>query len=116
MRAALALVALAGCSWFGVNGPGTLPDPPEAADEVHCTSSDVLPTIDALAGAGLLAAAAGGVIAEETGSHGIAEHWELYYALPMMAVSVAYFVASAHGTHAVEQCLVAKDPSLPPVQ
>jgi hypothetical protein len=40
----------------------------------------------------------------------------MYYALPLLAVSVVYFVSSSHGTHAVEQCAVAKDPTLPPVQ
>ena len=113
---ALAFVALAGCSYIGVKGPGALPDPPPAADSIHCTTSDALPTLDALAGAGALAAATAGVVAEETGSHGAFDHWEKYYVVPLLAVGVAYFVSSSHGTHAVEQCAVAKDPSLPPVQ
>jgi len=112
----LALLALAGCSFIGVKGPGPLPDPPPPADQIHCTTSDALPTLDALAGAGAIAAAAGGVIAEETGSHGAFEHWELYYTLPLLAAGIVYFASSSHGTHAVEQCQVAKDPSLPPVQ
>ena len=114
MRAALALV-LAGCSFVGVEGP-RVPDPAPPADSIHCTTSDLLPTLDALAGAAALATSAGGVIAEETGTHGIAEHWELYYALPLVAVGVVYFVASSHGTREVERCAVAKDPTLPPVQ
>ena len=113
MRAALAL--LAGCSFVGVKGP-RVPDPARPPDSIHCTTSDFLPTLDALAGAASLAASAGGVIAEETGSHGVAEHWELYYALPLVAVGVVYFVASSHGTREVERCAVAKDPTLPPVQ
>ena len=112
----LALLALAGCSFVGVKGPGPLPDPPPPADQIHCTTSDALPTLDALAGAGAIAAAAGGVIAEETGSHGAFEHWELYATLPLLAAGIVYFASSSHGTHAVEQCQVAKDPSLPPVQ
>jgi hypothetical protein len=112
----LALLALAGCSFIGVKPPGALPDPPPPADSIHCTTSDTLPTVDALAGAGSLAASVAGIFAEETGSHGTFEHWEMYYALPLVAVGVVYFVSSSHGTHAVEQCAVAKDPSLPPVQ
>ncbi len=115
MKAAIALL-LAGCSFIGVKGPGALPDPAPPADSIQCTTSDALPTIDALVGAGMVAASAGGVIAEETGKHGIAEHWELYYALPLLAVGVVYFVSGSQGTHAVEQCQVAKDPTLPPVQ
>jgi hypothetical protein len=115
VRAALALL-LAGCSFVGVKGPGSIPDPRPEGYTVHCTTSDVLPTLDALGGAATIAAAAGGVIAEETGSHGIAEHWELYYALPLVAVGIVYFASSSHGTKEVERCAVAKDPSLPPVQ
>jgi hypothetical protein len=112
----VALLALAGCSFIGVKGPGALPDPSPPADSIHCTTSDVLPTLDALGGAAAIATSAGGVIAEETGKQGAFAHWEMYYALPLLAVSVVYFVSSSHGTHAVEQCAVAKDPSLPPVQ
>jgi hypothetical protein len=114
VRAALAL-QLSGCSFFAVKNPA-VPDPPPPSDQIHCTTSDLLPTIDALGGAAALATSAGGIIAEETGSHGVAEHWELYYALPLVAVAVVYFASSSHGTKAVERCAVAKDPSLPPVQ
>jgi hypothetical protein len=119
MKAVIAIVVvfvLGGCSFVGVKGPGALPDPAPPADEIHCTTSDALPTIDALGGIAALAASGGGIIAEETGNHGVFEHWEAYYALPLLAVSIVYFVASGHGTHAVEQCAVAKDPTLPPVQ
>lgn len=112
----LAVLSLAGCSFIGVKEPGALPDPPPPADSIHCTTSDALPTVDALAGAGALAAATAGIFAEETGSHGMFDHWEKYYVVPLVAVGIVYFVSSNHGTHAVEQCAVAKDPSLPPVQ
>ena len=114
--ALLAVLSLGGCSFIGVKGPGALPDPPPPADSIHCTTSDVLPTIDALAGAGALAAATAGIFAEETGSHGAFDHWELYAVTPLVAVAVAYFVSSSHGTREVERCAVAKDPTLPPVQ
>lgn len=119
-RALLALAACAaiasGCSFIGVQGPGALPDPSPPADQIHCTTADFLPSIDALAGAGALVAAAGGTIIEHTSESGSPHDFGKYYMLPLVAVGIVYFVAASTGTHRVEQCEVAKDRTLPPVQ
>ena len=116
------LVALAagplftGCSFIGVRGPGALPDPAPPPDEVHCTTDDLLPSVDALAGAGALVAAVGGTLIEHTSESGSPHDFTKYYMLPLIAVGIVYFVSASAGTHRVEQCQVAKDRSLPPVQ
>jgi len=112
----LALLALAGCSFIGVKGPGALPDPPPPPDYIHCTTNDTLPSLDALGGAGALAAAVGGTIIEQTSDSGSPHNFTKYYMLPLVAVGIVYFISASSGTHKIEQCQVAKDHSLPPVQ
>ena len=119
MRALLGVLAsawLAGCSFFGVHGPGALPDPSPPPDQIHCTTDDLLPSVDALGGAGALTAAVGGTIIEHTSDSGSPHDFTKYYMLPLVAVGIVYFVSASMGTHRVEQCQVAKDRSLPPVQ
>ncbi len=110
------LVLLAGCSFIGVQGPGALPDPTPPPDQIHCTTSDFLPSIDALGGAAAMVAAAGGVIIENTSASGEPRNFTKYYMTPLIVVGIVYFVAASRGTHAVEQCQAAKDRSLPPVE
>ena len=114
MRAALVL--LAGCSFIGVQGPGPIPDPRPPADQIRCTDSDFLPSIDALGGAAAIAAAAGGVIIEHTSATGAPHDFTKYYMTPLVLVGIVYFIAASRGTHRVEQCQAAKDLSLPPVE
>ena len=107
---------VAGCSLIGVRGPGALPDPPPPPDQIDCTTADFLPSIDALAGAGALVAAVGGTLIEHTSESGAPHDFTKYYMLPLVAVGIVYFASASAGTHRVEQCEVAKDRSLPPVQ
>ena len=114
MRAALVL--LAGCSFIGVHGPPALPDPPPPPDQIHCTSDDLLPSVDALGGAAALATAVGGVIIENTSASGDPRNFTKYYMMPLIVVGIVYFVAASKGTHRVEECQAAKDRTLPPVE
>ena len=111
----LAALALAGCSFIGVQGPGALPDPAPPPDQIRCTTSDFLPSIDAFGGAAAMAAAVGGVIIEHTSETGAPHDFTKYYMTPLVVAGIIYFVAASKGTHRVEQCQVAKDHSLPPV-
>ena len=112
----LATFQVAGCSFIGVRGPGALPDPSPPPDQIHCTTDDLLPSVDALAGAGALTAAVGGTLIEHTSESGAPHDFTKYYMFPLIAVGIVYFVSASAGTHRVEQCEVAKDRSLPPVQ
>ena len=119
MRRLLALAtsgALAGCSFIGVRGPGALPDPPPPSDQIHCTTDDLLPSVDALGGAAALATAVGGVIIEHTSASGAPHDFTKYYMTPLIVVGIVYFIAASKGTHRVEQCQAAKDRTLPPVE
>ena len=107
---------LAGCSLIAVRGPGALPDPVPPPDQVHCTTADFLPSIDALAGAGALVAAVGGTLIEHTSESGSPHDFTKYYMLPLIAFGIVYFVSASTGPPRVEQCQVAKDRSLPPEQ
>ncbi|MBV8757891.1 MAG: hypothetical protein JO257_11460 [Deltaproteobacteria bacterium] len=110
------LVLLAGCSFIGVHGPGALPDPLPPAEQIHCTTDDLLPSVDALGGAAALAAAVGGVIIEHTSASGEPRDFTKYYMTPLIVVGIVYFVAASHGTDKVETCQAAKDRSPIPVQ
>ena len=98
----VALVACAGCSFFAVHGPETTTKPAD------CTDSDLVPSLDSVAGALLVAGAIGGEVADHLASHQIA-HYELVLGLPALAVGITYLISASHGTSAVERCRSARE-------
>jgi hypothetical protein len=94
---------LGGCSFLLVKDPPRVPAGTDPA-KVDCTSSSVIPGIDALGGAAAIAAAAGGVVLEHTSSDGEPKRFDLYFAGPLVVLGVIYFYAAAGGTDAVEAC------------
>ena len=106
----VALVLVAGCSFVGVRGPSrTASDPPGDPSSIKCTQSDVLPALDALAGAAALGVMGGGILLEQTSDDGEPEHFTLYYAGPALAVAVAYFWSASYGTARVSRCTELKE-------
>jgi hypothetical protein len=97
-------LALSGCSFFLVKGP------PETYDRgtVSCTTSDVVPAIDSLAGVLALSGAVTGEVVTQATEHKV-EHYELYYALPLIVTGIVYLVAASHGTGKVTECHAAKE-------
>lgn len=104
MRAPALLALFAtGCSFVLVK------DPPKVAagtdpNKVDCTSSAVIPGIDAIAGAAAIAAAAGGVILQHTSDDGEPAHFDRYFAGPLAVLGIVYFIAASGGTDRVEAC------------
>jgi len=106
----VALVLLAGCSFVGVRGPSrTASSSPTDPSSIRCTTSGVLPAIDALAGAAALGVMGGGILLEQTSDDGEPEHFTLYYAGPALAVAIIYFSAANFGTKRVSRCTEAKE-------
>ncbi|HEY1559182.1 MAG TPA: hypothetical protein VGF94_30380 [Kofleriaceae bacterium] len=100
----IALAACAGCSFFAVHGPETTTKPAD------CTDSDLVPSLDSVAGVLLVAGAVGGEIADRLASHPVS-HYELVIGLPALAAGITYLISASRGTGAVERCRSAKDNS-----
>jgi hypothetical protein len=98
IRIAAALVVCASCSFVAVHGPVATPNKP-----LECTDSDVVPSIDAAAGALLVAGAIAGEVADHVSSHPI-QHFELIIGLPALVAGIVYFVSASHGTDKVSAC------------
>jgi hypothetical protein len=106
----VALVLVAGCSFVGVRGPTrTASSPPGDPSSIKCSESDVLPALDALAGAAALGVMGGGILLEQTSEDGEPEHFTLYYAGPALAVAIAYFWSASYGTTRVSRCTELKE-------
>ena len=107
MRHALVLLLAGGCSFVGVRGPsdriGALPA------KLSCTESALLPSLDALGGAAAFAVAGGGVILEQASDDGEPESFTKYYAGPLVAVGVIYFIAASFGNNRITWCTDAKE-------
>jgi hypothetical protein len=90
------VLAQTSCSFVAVHGP----DRPHPQD---CTDSDIVPSIDSVAGTLLVAGAIGGEIADHVATHGIA-NYELVLGLPALVVGIVYLVAASRGTEEVTRC------------
>jgi hypothetical protein len=110
MRHAMTLLLLGSCSFVGVRGPsdrvGALPEDPA---KLSCTESAFLPSLDALGGALAFAAAGGGVILEQGSSDGEPENFTKYYAGPLAAAGILYFIAASFGNTRITWCTDAKE-------
>lgn len=100
--------ALAGCSFALVRGP-TAKAPGTDPAQIKCTSSSIIPALDALGGAAAIGAVGTGLILEHTSEDGKPENFTLYYAAPLLAVAIAYFWAASFGTDHVEKCREVKE-------
>jgi hypothetical protein len=106
----VALVLVAGCSFVGVRGPTrAITDSPGDPRSIKCSESDVLPALDALAGAAALGVMGGGILLEKTSEDGEPENFTLYYAGPALAVAIVYFWSASYGTTRVSRCTEIKE-------
>jgi len=101
MRALVAL--LTACSFVAVHGPPATYDP----KTVQCTDSDLVPSIDSVAGVLAIAGAVGGEITVQETSHKV-DNYELLYGLPLLVAGIVYLVAASKGTDKVEKCNAVK--------
>jgi hypothetical protein len=104
MARAGALVLCASCSFVAVHGPTAT----NYGAKSTCTESDLIPAIDAVAGALLVAGAIGGEIADHVASKPLASNYELVIGLPALVVGITYLVAAAGGTSKVSTCQATK--------
>jgi hypothetical protein len=110
MRITAAIVAvLCGCSFVGVRGAAETVDPASDPRSIRCTESQVLPTIDAIGGTGALVAAGAGVIIEQASDDGDLENFSLYYAGPLLAVAITYWVSASIGNKRITRCTELKE-------
>lgn len=103
MRSVLALVACAGCSFVGVRGPSV----DAQGKPAPCTTSDLLPSLDAVVGTLGVTGAVGGEIADRLSSHPM-QHFELLVALPALVAGIVFLTSASHGTDKVETCRAAR--------
>ena len=106
-----ALVALvAGCSFVGVRGPGSrvglLPEDPA---DLKCSESSLFPSLDALGGAAAIGIAGGGIVLEQTSEDGKPENFTKYYAAPIVALAIVYFVSASYGNNRITWCTDARE-------
>lgn len=97
----VALVLCASCSFVAVHGPEAS-EPP-----TRCTDSDVVPSIDSVAGTLAVSGAIGGELADRLASHPM-DHYELVLGLPLLVAGITYLIAASSGTDKVERCRAAK--------
>ncbi|MCX5743447.1 MAG: hypothetical protein NT062_13215 [Proteobacteria bacterium] len=83
--------------------PGTDPS------TVHCSTSAALPSLDAIGGAAAIAASAGGTLYEGVSDNADFKNFKYYYALPLLAVGIAYMWSASYGTDHVEACTEYKE-------
>jgi len=103
----LALPALlaTGCSFFLVHGPSERIDVlPTERGRVDCTESGVIPLVDTIGGIAAITSAGVGVLVEQTSDDGKPEHFTAYYAAPLAAVAIAYFISASRGNTKVTWC------------
>jgi hypothetical protein len=113
-RLVLGLVTcLTACSFAGVRGPssrvGLVPNDPS---ELKCTESALLPSLDALGGALAISAAGGGILIEQTSEDGSLDNFTKYYAGPLIAAGILYFVSASFGNNRITWCTDAKERSM----
>lgn len=110
--AVLAVLAT-GCSFVGVRGPsnrvGLVPEDP---DDLTCTESTLLPSLDALGGALAISVAGGGIIIEQTSDEGDLEDFTKLYAGPLVALGILYFVSASWGNNRITWCTDARERSI----
>src|SRR5688572_18889673 len=101
-RHVLCLLVLGGCSFVGVRGPsdrvGALPA------KLSCTESPLLPSLDAAGGALAFAVAGAGVILEQASDNNEPENFTKYYAGPLVAAGILYFIAASFGNTRITWC------------
>jgi len=117
MRRALILVLASGCSFLGVRGPSAPTELIANPGQVHCTDSDLLPELDALAGVATISVAGGGVILQHTSDDGAPRHFDLYYAPLLLAASILLWSSASFGTNRVEHCreVMERAAAVPPI-
>ncbi len=104
------LAALAGCSFIGVRAPSSKIDPATTApDSIKCNDSSLLPSLDALGGAGVISVMGGGILLEQTTERERYDHFTLYYAGPLLALAVAYWWSASFGNDRISRCSELKD-------
>jgi hypothetical protein len=107
--ALLALVA-SGCSFVAVRGPGQrvglLPEDPA---QLRCSEDSLFPSLDALGGAAAIAVAGGGIVLEQTSEDGKPENFTKYYAAPLVALAIVYFISASYGNNRITWCSEAKE-------
>lgn len=105
-----ALAALAGCSFAGVRAPPRSIDPATAAPgSFKCNDSSLLPSIDALGGAGAISVMGGGIILEQTTERARYDHFTLYYAGPLLALAIGYWWSASFGNDRITRCSELKE-------
>src|SRR5262245_27102021 len=103
----LALPALlaTGCSFFLVHGPSERIDVlPTERGHVDCTESGVIPLVDTVAGIAAITTAGVGILVEQTSDDGKPQHFTAYYAAPIAAAAIAYFIPASRGNTKVTWC------------
>lgn len=101
----LAALAATGCSFFLVKGPAERIDVlPADRARVDCTESAVVPTVDTVAGMVAITSAGVGILLEQTSDDGEPENFTKYYAGPLVAVAIAYFISASRGNTRVTWC------------
>ena len=103
------IAALAACSLLGGCSFLLVKDPPRVVAgtdpaKVDCSTTSVIPGIDAIGGAAAIAASAGGIVLQHTSTDGSPRHFDLYFAAPLLVLGIIYFYAASGGTDAVEAC------------
>jgi hypothetical protein len=100
-----ALAALAGCSFAGVRAPPKSIDPATATPgSIRCNDSSLLPSLDALGGAGAISVMGGGIILQYATEKERYDHFTLYYAGPMLALAIAYWWSASFGNDRISRC------------
>jgi hypothetical protein len=107
---AAVLVVASGCSFVAVRGPskriGLLPDDPA---KLKCSDNSLFPSLDALGGAAAIAVAGGGIVLEQTSEDGKPEDFTKFYAGPLVALGILYFVSASFGNKRITWCSDAKE-------
>jgi hypothetical protein len=98
------LVLCASCSFVAVHGPTTTNSGPKST----CTDSALIPGIDAMTGALLVAGSIGGEIAAHVATKPFVSNYELVIGLPALVVGITYLVAASKGTNKVSNCQATK--------
>jgi hypothetical protein len=101
--AAVAAVGATGCSFFLVKGPAERVDILPGA-RVECTESGVVPLVDTFGGLVAITTSGVGILLEQTSDNGEPENFTRYYAGPLAAVAIAYFIAASRGNTRVTWC------------
>ena len=102
---ALSAVFATGCSFVLVHGPSQrIETLPTDGSHIDCTESAAVPLADTIGGIAAITAAGAGVLVEQTSNDGKPEHFTAYYAGPLAAVAIAYFISASRGNSQVTWC------------